>query len=425
MRKSSNYFFTKGLLYLTVILTVLSQIDVIAHFTRPSMYASWTLLTASVLILKRGKIRCSRFLRVFFVNYFLYVLFCLITTSLGYDHLSSQYLRIMLVPFFITVLGNLFQDILDDTSICKMCKLYVISALIYAVYINATYFSSYQTWLNSNIYVFASKNSAAQIWFVAIFTILFIIVPNCVSKIRYLWFGIAFYFIVISSMSQCRSALLGMVFVVIYNVLIHSKHKVLWTIGIAGIAILLYSLPASSEFINQTLLLDKYANADLNTVSSGRLNYWSRALSVFNENSTNFLIGTGNYYVDCSYLSVLTESGLIGFLLIEPIWFYRIASNFKMKEISFARDTLFSSMTVFYIVISFLEGFPPFGPGVCSFMFWMLCAIGDNKSASMVRRPKDSGKYKKESQLSDGISDPLDYNAINNFTYNLTSSWGR
>lgn len=377
MRKLNNYFFTKGLLYLTVILTVLSQIDIIGSFARPLMYICWVFLAASLLIIKHGKISGSGFLRIFILNYFLYVLFCLITTSLGYNHLSSQYLRIMFIPILMTIIGNLFQDVLDDESIYRMCELYVISALIYAVYINVTDFSSYQTWLNSNIYAFASKNSAAQIWSIAIFAILFILIPNGIKKTKYLWLIIAFYFIVILAMSQCRSALLGMVFVVIYNVLVHSKHKILWTAGIVGIVIVLYILPTTREFINQTLLLDKYVDADLNTVSSGRIDSWSRALRIFDENNINFLIGTGKYYVDCSYISVLTESGLIGFLLIEPIWLYRIITNFKMKDISFARDNMFSSMTVFYIVVSFLEGFPPFGPGVSSFMLWMLCAIGD------------------------------------------------
>lgn len=36
---------------------------------------------------------------------------------------------------------------------------------------------------------------------------------------------------------------------------------------------------------------------------------------------------------------------------------------------------MLTSFVIFYFIESLLEGQPPFGPGVSSFMFWMLSEI--------------------------------------------------
>ena len=64
--------------------------------------------------------------------------------------------------------------------------------------------------------------------------------------------------------------------------------------------------------------------------------------------------------------------GLTGFVLVELIWGSRVYINFKQNK-GFIKDFLFC-VTVFYLVESVLEGYPPFGPGVSSFMFWFLSA---------------------------------------------------
>lgn len=377
MGKLEDNVFLKRLLYLTIILTVLSQPVGFDRYIRPLMYIGWILLAFSLFFTKKGVLPNTGFLKIFVINYFLYILFCLITTAFGINHLSSQYLRIMFIPILMTIIGNFFQGILTDKDVYSLSVIYVLSSLVYAVYVNVTDFSSYQNWLNSNVYVFTNKNSAAQIWFIAIFVTWFIIIPQTKGKKNLFWLATIVYIVIISSMSQCRSALLGICCVIVYDVLINSKHKLLWLLLIAVGIVLLFHFPVSREFINQTLLLDKYVDADLNKISSGRIQNWANALSIFNKNEQNFFLGTGNYYVDCSYISVLTESGLVGFLLIEPIWILRIVKNFKHRYMTFARENFYSSMTVFYIVVSLLEAYPPFGPGVSSFMFWLLCAYGD------------------------------------------------
>ena len=77
--------------------------------------------------------------------------------------------------------------------------------------------------------------------------------------------------------------------------------------------------------------------------------------------------------MDCSYILVLAELGIVGFILVELIWFTRAVLNIK-KVTGNNRGTFLLCLTVFYLVESVLEGYPPFGPGVSSFMFWFLSA---------------------------------------------------
>lgn len=67
-------------------------------------------------------------------------------------------------------------------------------------------------------------------------------------------------------------------------------------------------------------------------------------------------LDVGQYYVDCSYLGVLAELGLTGFVLVELIWGSRVYINFKQNK-GFIKDFLFC-VTVFYLVESVLEGYP-------------------------------------------------------------------
>ena len=51
-------------------------------------------------------------------------------------------------------------------------------------------------------------------------------------------------------------------------------------------------------------------------------------------------------------------------------------------------------LTMFYFIESVLEGYPPFGPGVSSFMFWFLSVtFVDNKAEKI---PQDVGEISNE-----------------------------
>lgn len=75
-------------------------------------------------------------------------------------------------------------------------------------------------------------------------------------------------------------------------------------------------------------------------------------------------------------ISILAESGIIGFLLIEIVWCSQL-----VRSLIFAskNKNMFGyfvvSITVFYIMESFGEANPPFGPGAAVFMYWLMVEL--------------------------------------------------
>lgn len=360
----------KYLLQLTISVTIFSQISAVADIFRPIMYLLWLLMVSYLGLSKVGKMKVSSFTATFLFCYTLFALYCLIRLSVDSDYEVASYLQLMLVPLLVSIVSDLLDQKLTKADLILICKNYVVCSLIFAVYINFTFFSSYQAWLDSNSYLFASKNSAAQIWCTAMLIIYYVILP--VAKRKYLWYASIFYLLILCGLSQCRTAILGLACVLIFNILMHSKHKVKWMLVLCLSLGGLLFLSETRQFISQAFLIDKYAGADINTLSSGRLGLYVQALDNFIESP---ILGVGRYYVDCSYIYILAESGIIGFLLIEFIWLKRIVLNLKHKYSPYARPYMLTSFVIFYFIESLLEGQPPFGPGVSSFMFWMLSEI--------------------------------------------------
>lgn len=360
----------KYLLQLTIVVTIFSQIEAFSAIFRPLMYAFWLLLLGYSLAVNKGRICVSSFTASFLFCYGIFALFCLLQAWVNPDYDVASYLNIMLIPLMVSIVSNLLNQKLSKGYLVSICKTYVVCALIFAAYINITFFASYQAWLASKQYLFASKNSAAQIWCTAILIIYYVILP--VAKKKYLWYASGGYLLILCGLSQCRTAILGLACVVIYNILINSKHKAKWIFLICFAICGLLVFSETRQFISQVFLIDKYAGADLNTMSSGRLGLYAKAIDKF---FASPFIGVGRYYVDCSYIYILAENGIIGFLLIEFIWFKRIVLNLKHKHYPYARPYMLTSFVIFYFIESLLEGQPPFGPGVSSFMFWMLSEI--------------------------------------------------
>lgn len=368
-RQKSNIL--PGILYITIIVTVLSQIDALP-LVRPLMYGCWIVLVGFLVASTHGLLPKTKFNAIFLTTFFIFIFYCLICSLFKPAYLSNHYLRTMVIPLLVTIVGSYLYNTISTDEIYKLCCIYTITSLIFAIYIHFTYFASYQSWLSNNEYIFAQKNSAAQIWCTGVLIIYFIILPK--SKNKAFWIIASIYLLFISAISQCRTALLAMIVVLIYNVLVNTRKKILWIGIIVCVFLILYRYPTTRTFFDHVFLVDKYNDANFNTMSSGRLDLWKAALIVF---ENNVLIGSGSYYVDSSYVLILAESGIIGFLLIENIWIRRIGGNFIHSITSFSKRHFLDSLTIFYIVESILEGYSPFGPGSSSFLFWLLASYAD------------------------------------------------
>lgn len=338
------------------------------------MYLGWGVLFAVVCIEKNFKVffatNCLRYIAV----YLCLMIFSLFVVIFNNKWSWPNSLSVMIVPIGIMLISsNLAKSHIDNELIYTLTVLYFASSLFLAIWINVTRFPSFSSWLLAKEYVFPQKNSAAQIWCSSVFLAISFIKPKSFFQKLFLYMGCG-YIILIVFMSQCRTAILALGVVTILSVLRKSRRKVMWILLLIGVFIALISIPVVQDLLNQALLINKYKGTDLNTFSSGRLDLYLNALKQF---QVSPIIGVGKFYVDCSYIRILTESGIVGFLLIESVWVHQIHINIKRSRYTVLGDitSLMVAMTAFYIVESFLEGYPPFGPGVSSFMFWFLNGI--------------------------------------------------
>lgn len=347
-----------------IIFTVFSQMGEKASFFRLCMYVGWIVLAIFGMFITNRK-QFSSFSLHFMVSYLIYCFYCFTMSFYNEGFLSGSYITLMIIPVMITIVADCYKDFLNKYSLDKLLKTFVLASLFLGLWAHISFFSSYSDWVNSKAYLYASKNSAAQIWGTSILIVAFYF--RYASKTeKFFWHAISLYLMILMMLSQSRTAMLGLLVIGGFYFFNHVKNKILF-LFVCCIGILLaLNTDSARLFFSQALLINSYNTGDINSFSSGRIMLYKQALDSI---SDNFLFGVGKWYVDCSYISIFAESGLIGFVIIESIWLHRIVTNINSNNV------FLSCLTIFYFIESCLEGYPPFGPGVSSFMFWMISEL--------------------------------------------------
>ena len=233
------------------------------------------------------------------------------------------------------------------------------------------------------MYLFGSKNSFGQIAGVASVVLITFAIRKARLRRRLVFLALAIALAFMAMLMQCRTALLALFAAIIVQLCCAGKKRMLIVVGFCAIFAFCLS-PTLQTYISHALFLDKYQDADLNAFSSGRLELWAAALDRTSENP---MLGIGHYYVDCFYINTYANVGILGSLFVFPLWGIRVVRNIKyglsirheLGSLEWLRITSLA-LTAFYLVESVLEGFPPFGPGASSFLFWMLSGFLDAAS---------------------------------------------
>lgn len=353
------------LIVVTIIISILSQITELQSIMRPIMFAFWGAL--GICSINCGKIYLSRYTKFYVVIYVVFGLFCMICSLFNENFLKNNYLSALMIPLGATYVG---ENIATKTGIKirDIMRIYVWSAVAFAAYVNVWFFPDMEGWLSSQQYVFTSKNSAAQIWCSAFILAFFLFIIEGSKKEKIIYSIASIYLLFVSFISGCRTAFLGAIIAISIYFVFFGKKKMALFILVLAIFLILWHNASVRIYLEHFLQIDKYNVINFNSITSGRGDNWQSGINAFMQ---SMLVGNGNFYCDCSYISILAESGLIGFLLIESIWIGRIAINFvNGKKTSMKMAIMI--LTVFYIIESLFEGLPPFGPGVSAFMFWFI-----------------------------------------------------
>lgn len=383
---NNNARWSLGFTIAATFITVLSQIS--ATDLTIAFGGLW-LLVAIHIFKKAGGSTVLRGYSIFLLLSFLIygstcALLSIVFQEMGY--VTGLFTLLVKICFVYMAGVALAVDGVQAASFKPIICTYVIVSLLYAVWVQVNYIPSLSVWMSNEEYLFPSKNSFGQIAGVAVCLLAFF--PASRQWMNIVKIPVAGYLLVLIAMAQCRTALVACFCAAVAYLAYHRKWKLLAAIALALVAVVIL-VPGIRSFIAHMFLLDKYEDASLNTMSNGRLELWSQALDEFAKSP---IVGTGEYYVDNMYLNVLANSGLIGFVVFAGGFIARNVVNGKRAHELMGQGAwasvfanLLLVLSVFYLVESLLEGHPPYGPGTCSFMFWMICGYVDERQGQYVR----------------------------------------
>ncbi len=367
------------LLFLAVFFSMGSQVKELQMF-RQAMNFAWSLVLLVLVYHSRPKMEITRFGMDYLFLYVLFFGFCLLTTLFFQNHMNTNLFKPLGICLFTYLAGALLGKLrypLDRLN--QFILFFCILTVCLSVYIRVFYLSNFSQWIRQTSYLYTSKNSAGQLIGVTVILLLFYRKTEsrftAVLKIASIVF-LSYVLVLI----QCRTAILAVAVVAFIYLFRAQRGRAQYFFAVLCLVVFVISNQTAWSILEKALLLDG-VDRGIDTFSSGRLAFYQDA---WNQFSVHIFTGTGSTYVDNFYLAVLTENGIIGAFLILPVWFKRIWCNFfqKLPEgvESLPLKRLESSvmlLTVFYLVESFFEGLPPFGPGVCAFMLWTLSGYLD------------------------------------------------
>lgn len=313
----------------------------------------------------------------------------LVFGEIGY---LNGFLQLYLKCLLMYLIGTLARDVVSPgRGWGFILASYVVASCIYICWAMANYFPGFGAWLSSMAYLFEGKNGLGQIVGVAASVFLVNALeesrPGCWRVASLLTFAALTVCILLI---QCRTAFLAVCCSAVFLLFLKKRKRTL----IGALVLILFALalsPDLRDFFSHAFFLDKYDGADANALSSGRLDLWAEALRNL---AGRELVGLGDYYVDNMYINLIANIGIVGALPVMGIWVARAIINFRRGIKSVPRQDpycillrMVACLTVFYLVETVLEAHPPFGPGTCSFIFWMLCGYLDSNAVAMKNMP--------------------------------------
>lgn len=366
------------------LITVLAQIE---YKLSVVFTVFWLALALYLAVLHR---REARFVGLSFVTVavavllFVYCAACyLVSGEFGYiTGFCQLYLKCLLM--YIIGFFAFFSCNVSTEKWRMVLAVYVVASCIYMGWAMANYFPGFDSWFSSTMYLFENKNSLGQIVGVAAVSLIVFGYRQKLSSKKVAMWALAGVLVCCILLIQCRAAFLACCTALICLFAIRRQMRILVVLAavlIVGIAL----SPDLQAFFSHAFFLDIYKGTDVNAMSSGRLDLWMEALGV---SKGHELIGIGSYYVDNMYINLYVNLGIVGFILVMWVWVPRVITNFKYGvKASHGADgygalgEIVACLTAFYLVESLLEGYPPFGPGACSFVFWMLCGCLDGEES--------------------------------------------
>ncbi len=170
---------------------------------------------------------------------------------------------------------------------------------------------------------------------------------------------------------KCRAVIFSIPFLIIIeiaNTRNPAKYRQALAAASFGIGALILIFPTTRDLLINGILLSN-GKGNLDSISSGRITLISEAINVF---KLSPVFGIGSYYVDCAPIELLVEYGAIGLILALPSYLLIPYILYKRRGSTKTEWNLLLLLCVIFLINSIFEAFTPYGPGLRTFMLWLL-----------------------------------------------------
>lgn len=397
---SNDIYLRKSRLY-TWFLMMISIVSNLSYypFFQQSNYARniviglWCVLLFIAVFHKTIYVRENPLIILCYLNYFVFVINSLIGFLCGnHEIFSNHFFRTVTISIIILSIGYLMSFDFSHESMKKILMVYMYSIIIFSIPLFTIYLVNGDVSTSQYSYKFG-KNEISVLLLCALIIMLICFTPkSLLSKIVFL---IGLFFILIDLvLLRCRSVYFGVIITFVF-VLFKRNAISKWVKIIVVLLLTLFILffilnrDALNFFINKILFAGRDGDS-IDSISSGRVTIIKDAMKVFRQ---NFLFGVGSYEtVDCIYVSILTNYGIMGYPLIVLTFIPLIYNISQMKngKSSFLCLGLIS-LSLFFVGL--FEELAPFGPGTRCYILWLMTGISfglDNDEKKRLIEHEDS-----------------------------------
>lgn len=311
-----------------------------------------------------------------------------VLSGTGKSYIESSMVEGLVISIAMFFVAYCLRNEVDRRALRTILLSYVISTIFVSVVIYLQYFIGGIDF-DSRVFVYKSKNSFAQLVFVAIVILLHC---NFSSKLFRILAKVAvaleFAFLIIL---RCRTVIAQAI--VLFAYMMFSK----WTdkrvrgfvvVGALALCGLLIAKPELLDILEGYLLLTQKGGAEIDVVFSGRVEILSSFSELF---AGHTLTGIGATYFECFPLSVILQFGVVlggAFLLIS---YYPIGLALATDKRS-VENRIFFFVAIGFLINSFLEGLCPLGPGAKCYILWMLLGFLSDREWARAAEPAEGAQ---------------------------------
>lgn len=363
-----------GFVSLICLVTVLSQLPVFveAGITSTIAVCAWALLFFVSLIRCRGILTLTESAGLLSMV-LIWAAYYGISTVINEAFLRSALPYVIALSMFVMITGTMVGRLITRADLVRISKAFILGCTVLAAVVYLQYFWGEE--VSSRIYLYTEKNSTAQILMTAIILILTVHLNEASSKGKLLYTGVLVLLTAVLLLMRSRATIIFfpvLVWLVLISKGISKKLKWVTVLVIVALAGVLITNDGYRNDLLEDILYAGRDSADLNDVTSGRLDEWKSFLTDLGD---NWLFGHGRMKRESLILVSILEYGVIFGSLILVVAVYPLYYGLcKLPKDNPYRVPLISVASC-YAINGVFEQLAPFGPGVKCFFLWFLLGI--------------------------------------------------